>query len=537
MVISSQLNELLELRDLLSQRLQCAVQLWFCDGTWQNFDNIAELDTTSTWPLLLANRITEQQLLTDFTLPNGQQGIIVPITLQRNVRSAYTIELPTTFTKYARTIIELTIQQFFQEQELTTTRSQINAYTYQVTSDFEELTWLRDICSHLEICDLNNPLQTVAQQILPTLRDLIHAEALAFITPTADPLIYGELPISLAQCQQLIQAKQELARHRPLVRNSTHRSECLPEAAGLHNYILIPVAKSNYQFGWLLALNKSTRLEEFQEEFEIASGLNAWEYGTFEAGLLSIAAVLMGTHACNVNFYQEQSNLLVGVIRTMINAIDAKDSYTCGHSDRVAAYGKMIADSLGYSPQECEQLYMAGLLHDIGKIGVPDSILGKPGKLTDEEFAIIKKHPEIGYSILRHLKPLTHVLPGVLHHHEAVDGTGYPHGLQGDAIPWQGRVLAVADAYDAMTSDRPYRKGMPSEKAENILREGRGKMWDAAMVDAFLLIIDQVEESKLYEQSRRDSLLQGADPRDAWQKFDLVQQAVSGLKDKEFAVR
>jgi HD-GYP domain-containing protein (c-di-GMP phosphodiesterase class II) len=122
----------------------------------------------------------------------------------------------------------------------------------------------------------------------------------------------------------------------------------------------------------------------------------------------------------------------------------------------------------------------------VGKIGVPDSILGKAGALTDEEYAVVKKHPEIGYTILKHLKQLDYVLPGVLHHHEAVNGKGYPAGLYGEAIPLQGRILAVADAYDAMTSNRPYRPGMPSEKAESILRAEAGKTWDSDIVAVFL---------------------------------------------------
>jgi HD-GYP domain-containing protein (c-di-GMP phosphodiesterase class II) len=177
---------------------------------------------------------------------------------------------------------------------------------------------------------------------------------------------------------------------------------------------------------------------------------------------------------------------MTGIVRAIINAIDAKDQYTCGHSDRVAAYAKCIAERLGEDPEECERIYMAGLLHDVGKIGVPDSILGKPGKLTDEEYAVVKKHPEIGYSILKHLKQLDYVLPGVLHHHEAIDGSGYPAGLIGDSIPFAGRLLAVADAYDAMTSDRPYRRGMPTERAESILQSEAGTTWDARIVAALM---------------------------------------------------
>jgi HD-GYP domain-containing protein (c-di-GMP phosphodiesterase class II) len=132
------------------------------------------------------------------------------------------------------------------------------------------------------------------------------------------------------------------------------------------------------------------------------------------------------------------------------------------------------------------------LLHDVGKIGVSDSTLRKPDKLTDEEFAEIKRHPDEGWAILRDLEQLSYVLPGVLHHHERVSGGGYPDGLTGDSIPLDARIMAVADAYDAMTSDRAYRGGMPHERAIEILRQGAGTQWDADVVAAFLSVIEDI---------------------------------------------
>jgi HD-GYP domain-containing protein (c-di-GMP phosphodiesterase class II) len=128
---------------------------------------------------------------------------------------------------------------------------------------------------------------------------------------------------------------------------------------------------------------------------------------------------------------------------------------------------------------------MAGLLHDIGKIGVDDAVLRKPGKLTTEEFAQIKQHPELGYRILADIKQLADVLPAVLHHHEQWDGSGYPLQLGGEQIPLIARIVAVADAYDAMSADRPYRGGMPLEKVEQLFREGAARQWDADVISAY----------------------------------------------------
>jgi HD-GYP domain-containing protein (c-di-GMP phosphodiesterase class II) len=136
------------------------------------------------------------------------------------------------------------------------------------------------------------------------------------------------------------------------------------------------------------------------------------------------------------------------------------------------------------------------LLHDVGKIGVRDAVLRKPGPLTDEEFEEIKQHPDKGWQILHELVPLQHVLHGVLHHHEQFDGHGYPDQLAGHAIPLHGRILAVCDAYDAMTSDRPYRTGMPQERAESILRSGAGKQWDPELIDAFFRCMPDILQIK-----------------------------------------
>jgi HD-GYP domain-containing protein (c-di-GMP phosphodiesterase class II) len=156
-----------------------------------------------------------------------------------------------------------------------------------------------------------------------------------------------------------------------------------------------------------------------------------------------------------------------------------------------------LARELGLSEKEIETIHLSGLLHDVGKIGVEDHVLRKPGKLTPEEFEHIKTHSRIGYNILKDLKQLCRVVPAVLHHHEAWDGSGYPEGLAGEDIPYLARIVAVADAFDAMSSDRPYRRGMPDEKLDTVLREGAGVQWDARVVEAFFRARDDVRDIAL----------------------------------------
>ncbi len=174
------------------------------------------------------------------------------------------------------------------------------------------------------------------------------------------------------------------------------------------------------------------------------------------------------------------------LLENMADAVDLRDPYTGGHSRRVTEYSAAILRELGLTGPEVDLIVAAARVHDIGKIGIPDAVLNKPGRLTDEERAVMETHPVHGEVLLRRHRDFARGLEIVRHHHESWDGTGYPDGLAGATIPFGARVVAVADGFDAMTSDRPYRKGMPVEKAATILRQGRGTQWDAAIVDAFL---------------------------------------------------
>jgi putative two-component system response regulator len=170
----------------------------------------------------------------------------------------------------------------------------------------------------------------------------------------------------------------------------------------------------------------------------------------------------------------------------MADTVDLRDPYTGGHSRRVTEFVESILKEMGKQGPEVELITTAARLHDIGKIAVPDTILNKPGKLTDEEWAIMASHPEVGADFLGKHPGFKRGVEIVRHHHEAWDGTGYPHKLKATEIPLGARIIAVADSYDAMTSDRPYRKGMNTDEAVRILREGRGTQWDAQIVDAFV---------------------------------------------------
>ncbi len=178
-------------------------------------------------------------------------------------------------------------------------------------------------------------------------------------------------------------------------------------------------------------------------------------------------------------------------ILTLVRTIEARDIYTKGHSEGVAYYATKIAKYLGFDKSRLEKLRHAALLHDIGKIGIPDVVLLKPRKLSKEEWYIIKQHPQLGYLILKEMKLLRDIAIWVKHHHERWDGKGYPDGLAGEDIPLESRILAVADALEAMLSDRPYRKALSFEEAKEKLKEGAGTQWDPAIVKAAIRAIDK----------------------------------------------
>jgi HD-GYP domain-containing protein (c-di-GMP phosphodiesterase class II) len=235
----------------------------------------------------------------------------------------------------------------------------------------------------------------------------------------------------------------------------------------LSRYVAV-AADSQGSSGWLLAINP----------------LDGRPFTTHVVELLQPVASLVATQQTNARLYADLKELLFGVIRALTAAIDAKDPYTSGHSERVARIAVRLSEELGIPANQRSDLYLMGLLHDVGKIGVDDAVLKKSGPLTPEEYRVIQSHVEIGVHILADLKKLSHLLPGVRHHHECLDGSGYPSGLAGDEIPLEARILAVADSFDAMSSTRPYRRRLTPLQIDKIFHDGAGVQWDPKIVDA-----------------------------------------------------
>jgi putative nucleotidyltransferase with HDIG domain len=241
---------------------------------------------------------------------------------------------------------------------------------------------------------------------------------------------------------------------------------------GSDNVMAIPLKIKGNLFGNLVLLKKDPRHSFKEKELYFMNFLS------------EKASYLIENLALYENIYQNLFSTLYAFVET----IEARDPYTKQHSARVSQFAMAIAREIGCPQEDIDKLDVSGYLHDIGKIGTPDSILLKPGRLSDEEFEIIKKHPIIGSNIIAHLGMWVDEQKIIRHHHERFDGNGYPDHLKGENIPFLSRIISVADVYDALTSDRSYRKKMQDDVALNIIKENSGSQFDSNVVDVFLKV-------------------------------------------------
>jgi HD-GYP domain-containing protein (c-di-GMP phosphodiesterase class II) len=233
------------------------------------------------------------------------------------------------------------------------------------------------------------------------------------------------------------------------------------------------------------------------------------QVSSYETQLLEAAGGYTGAMLENASLYHQQQRMFLGTLRSLTAAIDAKDRYTCGHSERVAWLAQQLSLAAGLDEATAERVHICGLVHDVGKIGVPEAVLCKPGRLTNEEFAIIKLHPEIGHRILKDIPMLEDVLPGVLHHHERWDGRGYPHQIRGGDIPIFARLLALADTFDAMSSTRSYRGAMPRPQVLAEIEKNAGTQFDPDLAPRFVKL-DFAEYDRMVEGHAREQNAQTA---------------------------
>jgi putative nucleotidyltransferase with HDIG domain len=352
-------------------------------------------------------------------------------------------------------------------------RLQCDSLAEALSQSFEEISLLHNVGDVLRV---TRPVRGMLEYVCAELRETTGAEAAVAYLPGADgeaaetvvcgclPLLASDLPDLFDELLDGLDAEGNV-----LINNHCRQSPALARfSKALNRLVAVPVALGEGTRGAMAALNRSGE-----------------EFGSPDAKLIRSSANASAVFIENRRLYNELQQMMLSLVRALVSSVDAKDPYTCGHSERVSVTSREIARQLALDDELIEQTYMAGLLHDIGKIGTPEAILRKDGPLQPEERRIINRHPEIGGHILSGIPKLEPVREAVIHHHERVDGNGYPAGLKGDAIPQSARIVALADAVDAMTSTRPYRPMLPLEHAVREVQQNKGTQFDAAVVEAF----------------------------------------------------
>lgn len=360
---------------------------------------------------------------------------------------------------------------------LASLEKELDSLSAQLSNTYEELSLIYHVSSGMRV---NRSATDFFKQACLEVMELMGVRGMGVAlrmdssNGAPQPVLYGSLSLPPGQVHRLADELMGVLRQRkaPLLINHLDKDRTFQWlGASAQQLLAVPLLRGEQILGCLFGLDK-------------LSG----EFDTVDSKLLNSIANESAIYLENSMLFEDVRGLMMGLLHSLVSAVDAKDAYTCGHSERVALLSRLLAQEAKLDSHFVERIYMAGLLHDVGKIGVPEAVLQKTGKLTPEEYEQIKKHPEIGARILRDIRQIEDILPGVLHHHERYDGKGYPAGLAGDAIPLMGRVICLADCFDAMTSSRTYRKALPLEVALTEIQRCSGTQFDPALTDAFLKI-------------------------------------------------
>ena len=388
---------------------------------------------------------------------------------------------------------------------LATVTQELDHLSQQLSDTYEELSLVYQLGSTITV---TSPAADFLRSACGATASVMELRGLGvhiwseLITPR-QPLMFGTLLLSEAELLRLDALLRQLLRSDEtpagLLINDVRETPQLAWLASKVTQVLaVPIRRHGEVLGCLVALDKDVPPEIF-------GTFNRGVFTSMDRKLLAGVAVHVGLFLENRRLFQDTESLMMGLLHAMVAAVDAKDAYTCGHSVRVGLYARCLAEAAGYDQRIAERCYLAGLLHDVGKIGIDDAVLRKPGRLTEEEFAQIQRHPEIGYRILKGISQVQDILPGVLYHHEKYNGRGYPKKLLGERIPLMGRLLCIADSFDAMTSSRTYRTAMSVEEAMAEIHKCRGSHFDPQLADTFCRIpVEQMRELTAAERRLPD---------------------------------
>jgi len=389
--------------------------------------------------------------------------------------------------RHARLLLSMVRDQL----RLTGLEQELDSLSGQLANTYEELSLIYQVSSGMKV---NRRATDFFKQTCVDVMEVLGVRGMGVAlcsdkSGAVDPAIYGQLTMTQHRLRQLGGELLRVMRDRkaPLLVNDLARDRnfrlLVDDARQL---MVVPLQRQDEILGCLFAIDKQ-----------------AGEFDSVDAKLLNSIANESAIYLENARLFEDVHGLMMGLLHALTSAVDAKDAYTCGHSERVALLSRRLAKEIRLPDNQVDRIYMAGLLHDVGKIGVPEAVLQKTARLTDEEFAQMKKHPGVGARILSDIKQVEDIIPGVLHHHERYDGKGYPTGLSGQNIPLMGRIICLADCFDAMTSNRTYRRALPLEVALSEIRRCSGTQFDPKLAEAFLTIsIEQFRELLTDHQSQ-----------------------------------
>jgi len=355
--------------------------------------------------------------------------------------------------------------------------AELEALTNSLMQSYEELALLHRISDRMRVNQ--NPVDFL-NRLGPDVREVIEAEQLLVfwcrkvLQPWELPAVIAAGDMDLENMHLEViwdRCRQQVSQPNSILNDSNvDRPYRFAWPNPIRNIVGVPIHRQKQLLGALVGLNKTGKAD----------------FDSIDTKLLISVANEIAVFLENYRLYQDLQELFLGSLRALTSSVDAKDPYTCGHSERVSLIARYLAEQLKLDEENVNGIYLAGLLHDVGKIGIDEAVLSKPGRLSDNEFDQIKKHPRIGAEILRPIRQMEQVTQAVLSHHERYDGFGYPEGLSGNHIPLAGRIIMLADSFDAMISNRTYRGALPVGAALAEIRRFSGTQFDPELSDVFL---------------------------------------------------
>ncbi|MHC4322839.1 MAG: HD-GYP domain-containing protein [Planctomycetota bacterium] len=372
---------------------------------------------------------------------------------------------------------------------------QIEKVGTELAQTYEELVLLHRLSTNMKVTEADS---NFLQMACDSLTEIVSVEGIAILLEKA---VDDERHWVIAAGSGLIDMDEQAAAilHSRLTDDINSGKEALLDSdvdsyfrydwpSRINNIIAVPLFGKDKTESHFAGKNKACN--SIMGFMVAINRIGKQDFDSTDAKLFNSVAGGCAVFIENGRLFKDLKELFIGSLKALTSSIDAKDTYTHGHSERVALISRWIAERLSmHEPLEEEQIhkvYLAGLLHDIGKIGIDETVLRKNGKLTEQEFSRIKKHPSIGAGILREIQQMREIVPGVLCHHERIDGRGYPNGLVGEKIPLTGKIVGLADSFDAMTSKRTYRDAMTVEQALTEIEKGLGTQFDENIGRIFL---------------------------------------------------